>query len=508
MHPANDWLTVDLTGKQAMRSYLFSYNGKACYNLYNLLKGDDDWDPMQLQPLVEEVEKADGTTYSGLPTHLFVTPWKADIETEVSDTVLTALLARFGDYPSPISKIQWHVAPEYSNAVCLVPSDDGTCKVIGTNTDDETKRVVVTATSEEGLESAAILTVRPKTLPAPDFIQQPQLEITNENTAVVHYELDLNGRKDESLVTWYRCTDAQGSNPFEVAVSRLNTPETTYRLTSGDAGYYLMVSVAPKHLRSEAGAPHTVVTPQPIRTEETEPSSQLYTDFRNFPTALQPRILKGFWTVDAYKPMDTSTFDWPVVQSGCWFYGKGNNGASRHYGLLQGQKGARLLYTPTGDGYGDMRLTLKVDPAKTAGQGFGSATGQYMDVCIKFDTQTLTGYALRIIRTPKNDSAVDFYLVQYDNGQTTAISEAVSASCYLSTCTITLSCESGKLSAHVESDAKREAREGILSLVNLEADVTPNAFGGIGIQHTGSTGDSATQLRSLRVEWESDKRMK
>ena len=46
-----------------------------------------------------------------------------------------------------------------------------------------------------------------------------------------------------------------------------------------------------------------------------------------------------------------------------------------------------------------MSLTLNVDPTKTAGQGFGSATGQYMDVCLKFDTRSLTGYGLRIIRT-------------------------------------------------------------------------------------------------------------
>ena len=37
--------------------------------------------------------------------------------------------------------------------------------------------------------------------------------------------------------------------------------------------------------------------------------------------------------------------------------------------------------------------SLNVDASKTAGQGFGSATGQYLDLYIKFDTRTLTGYA-------------------------------------------------------------------------------------------------------------------
>ena len=69
-----------------------------------------------------------------------------------------------------------------------------------------------------------------------------------------------------------------------------------------------------------------------------------------------------------------------------------------------------------------MKITLNVDPSKTAGQGFGSATGQYMDICIKFDTRTLTGYALRIIRTTKYSNAVDFMPTKYENGRTTAIS--------------------------------------------------------------------------------------
>ena len=150
-----------------------------------------------------------------------------------------------------------------------------------------------------------------------------------------------------------------------------------------------------------------------------------------------------------------------------------------------------------------MQLILKVDPAKTAGQGFGSATGQYLDVCIQFDTRTLTGYGLRITRTVKNDSAVDFFLIKYENGKTTAISQAVSSSCYLSTCTISLSMEGNKLKAHVETDAKqqRRAKADVLPDVNLEATVSPHSFGGVGIQHVGSIGDSATQLRSLLIKW-------
>lgn len=503
MHPSEQWLTVDLTGKKALRAYIAPLNGKEVFNTYNLLKGDDDWDPMHIKPSIIKAEKQNKTRYTDVPTLLTVMPITAEIESGVSETVLTASFSRFCDYPSPMEKIQWSVAPEYAKDVRLIPSEEGTCRVIGTNTDDETKQIVVKAVSEDGLESASVLTVRPKMLPAPAFTQLPKLEIQKEGIAKVHYELDLQGRKDQSLITWYRCTDAKGSNAIEVAVSRLNNPESTYQLSSGDIGYYLMATVAPKHLRCEAGTPQAIVSEQPIQAENVSPSNELYTDFHPFSTALQPRIIPGFWTVDAYRPSDTEDNNWPVNQEGVWYYGKGANGASRHYGLLQGKKGARLLYTPVGEHSGNMQLILKVDPAKTAGQGFGSATGQYLDVCIQFDTRTLTGYGLRITRTVKNDSAVDFFLIKYENGKTTAISQAVSSSCYLSTCTISLSMEGNKLTAHVETDAKqqRRAKADVLPDVNLEATVSPYSFGGVGIHHVGSIGDSATQLRSLLIKW-------
>ena len=61
-----------------------------------------------------------------------------------------------------------------------------------------------------------------------------------------------------------------------------------------------------------------------------------------------------------------------------------------------------------------------------------------MDLYIKFDTRTLTGYALRIIRTTKYSNAVDFILMKYENGVAEAISQPVSSTCYRTNCTLTL----------------------------------------------------------------------
>lgn len=183
-----------------------------------------------------------------------------------------------------------------------------------------------------------------------------------------------------------------------------------------------------------------------------------------------------------------------------WEYAEGFNGAVG-MGLLQAQRGARLMYTPLPSTYHDMSLVLQVDPTKTAGQGFGSATGQYMDVCLKFDTRTLTGYGLRIIRTTKHAKAVDFLLVRYDKGVVTPISEAVSSTCYRTGCTVSIDMTGSQLTAHVTTRTPRPADSTLPHEVLLKATVAPNSFGGVHIQHTGSCGESTTMLHHLKIDW-------
>jgi hypothetical protein len=125
-----------------------------------------------------------------------------------------------------------------------------------------------------------------------------------------------------------------------------------------------------------------------------------------------------------------------------------------------------------------------------------------MDVCLKFDTKTLTGYGLRIIRTTKHAKAVDFYLVEYDHGQVKGISEAVSATCYRTGCTISLKAENGYLKADVETTTPQPEDSTLPHVVNLIAPMKTNNFGGIAIQHTGSCGESTTMLHRLEVNWD------
>ena len=496
--------TVDMTGKSVLDAYKVVSGGKTYYNTYNLLKGSDDWDPLG----VRDVIKAAGQ--DTVATQLSITSDVTEIESGKETASIGGTVNYFYGTNDTTQKITYSVSDEDKAYVKLTDNGDGTCKVEGTNNDDAARKVIINASTESGLEAAVGITVKPSKIEAPAFTKAPVITNDGQGSLKVDYSLDLGSREDMSAISWYRCTDAEGSNPILVAVTRNDSPEYTYKLTAGDIGYYIMAKVESKNIRSDYGTPVNTVYDKAIGVKDVR-SKNLSTDFSNFPNTKQSEIKAGFWTVDYNRPADTESFGkWQGADTEePWVYGVTGNGCVGA-GLYQGTQGSRLMYTPVEGTYGDMSLKLVVDPAKTAGQGFGSA-GQYMDVLLKFDTSTLTGYGLRIIRTRDSSNAVTFVLVKYDNGTVTEISDEVIASCYATGCTISLKVEGNKLTAHVETPTEQladQAAKGYPHVVDLTADIAANSFGGVAIQHTGTTGaggwQNTTMLHNLDITWEGE----
>lgn len=496
--------TVDMTGKSVLDAYKVVSGGKTYYNTYNLLKGSDDWDPLG----VKDVIKAAGQ--DTVATQLSITSDVTEIESGKETASIGGAVNYFYGTNDTTQKITYSVSDEDKAYVKLTDNGDGTCKVEGTNNDDAARKVIINASTESGLEAAVGITVKPSKIEAPAFTKAPVITNDGQGSLKVDYSLDLGSREDMSAISWYRCTDAEGSNPILVAVTRNDSPEYTYKLTAGDVGYYIMAKVESKNIRSDYGTPENTVYDKAIGVKDVR-SKNFATDFSNFPNVKQSEIKAGFWTVDYNRPADTESFGkWQGADTEePWVYGVTGNGCVGA-GLYQGTQGSRLMYTPVEGTYGDMSLKLVVDPAKTAGQGFGSA-GQYMDVLLKFDTSTLTGYGLRIIRTKASSNAVTFVLVKYDNGTVTEISDEVIASCYVTGCTISLKTEGNKLTAHVETPTEQladQAAKGYPHVVDLTADIAANSFGGVAIQHTGTTGaagwQNTTMLHNLNVTWEGE----
>lgn len=512
--------TVAIDALPLLKAFKYVVDGQEKYNMFNLLRGDDEWDPTgyraDLQLLASDnnnslatVGMAAATDVAFMPTALIANKRSVAIRTGDEPVVLTAVPKRHGGYDYTLrdgDEVRWRVEKGFERYVEITPLRDGSCSVRAKNESDETVDFCVLATMPSGLEAAVELSVSPTLLPAPSFKKKPRLQQDND-VLMLDYTLALDGREDQSEITWYRCVNAAGDSAVAVKVSRYGKPERTYALTSDDHGHHIMARIQPRHLRSRDAEATVVVTPRPVEMADFRSSLRIATDFSTFPTTTQPRIMPGFWTVDGHKPKDTAGYSWSFdMRRDMWTHGEGFNGAVGK-GLLQAQRGARLLYTPldNGGGYGDMSLQLCVDPTKTAGQGFGSATGQYMDVCIKFNTHTLTGYALRIIRTVKHAKAVDFLLVEYRNGETRELTEPITAICYRTGCTIIVKCIGNRLTAHVETATALPDDSPLARTVDFDAVVKPNRFGGFGIQHTGTCGESTTMLHYLQMDVEKEK---
>lgn len=502
------WLTVDLSNKEALKAFrqllpksLFIPGGvgdTVVYNLTNLL----GYETGQEIPYTCQNQKR-------MPVQLTLNQRKRVIETGRDTLHLIAKQVNCYDYPlfdkSDNNPIRWIISSKDTAYIKLLSHEDGEVRAIGQNkTEHAHTATLIAEDSISGLQAACVVRVLPSQLPPPAFIQKPTIR-QDGAMLTVDYQLELEGREDHSLITWYRCTSSTDKEGTIVAVSRLNNPKKSYRLSAADKGYYIKATVAPKHLRSQAGNAVSAITSNSVKwRKEAYIQPAFETDFTDFPGYRQPTIRPGFWTVDCHKPLDTKEYEWELdTIRQPWVYGYGVDGAAQSQGLMQGVRGARIMYSPLKGEYNDMQVTLHVDPCKSTGQGFGSATGQYMDVFIKFAPQTLTGYALRIIRTPKNDKAVDFLLVSYQNGVVEAITNAVSSICYRKGCIINLKCTGDRLEAQVENANPLPPihKEGLTERVYLHATITPNNYGGVGIQHTGSIGASATLLRYLKVTY-------
>ncbi len=577
--------TVFMEGKGVLNGYRLETGQGVVYNTFNLLRGMDEWDPMGVKeivlragmdriPTLLTVEAFgqdcgfgqecdfDGTLGNGFDTggglgrecdydgalgqgcdcagildqdcDLGAAAGQRLISGEPGIMLRAQAFYYYGERAENV-KVFYKTHEEDGAYVRLTDYGDGTCLVEGNNAGKTKRRVLIYAVTPEGLEAAAELTVWPRIQAAPKLQDMPRIVQENRGRCRLFYGLKLGDYEDRSCIFWYRCKDAEGKNPMLTAVSRGGLPMREYPLTSGDEGYYLMARMTPSHTCSRQGKVVEAISGRRIVKEDIwEKISEdgrrviIDTDFSNMPVVLQEKILPGFWTVDAARPMDAAeAAGWNEQDGGAktpWKYGRTGNG-SIGCGLYQNVQGARLRYTPSAGEYGDMTLRMRADPAKTAGQGFGSA-GQYMDVCIKFDTAALSGYGVRIIRTKEASDGVKFILIQYEHGTVRYLSEGVMASCYRTDCEITLQVKSNQLTAHGESKPVRNESKAAggepgtaheksetarvyaggrpyADVVDLSAEIEENLYGGIAIWHTGTPGtggwQNTTMLHYLEV---------
>lgn len=482
--------TIDSRGKESYLSgmikdgYFVDYDGERIYNLPNLLNGDDGWDPMNMNKKIHSLELFTGKKLTGIPVTLRVHSDKQELNATGDTAWITATPLLWGGYPlKPIEPSQY----------------------ISNNKSAVEKESVNRILTRDGLSGYITLKIKPFLKNAPRFKKNPQIKYNPlGNYYSVEYNLTDKGA-DASTILWARIMDYDGTRHAVLLKHGKGAEGKRYFAKGGDLGYDLVATVIPKYLDSHDGE---MKVTQPVTVADLEqiselPESQLTTDFSDVPIIKREAGIPGAWSFDVFKPIDTNDVEWEASDNAGWYYGKGFD-ASVSEGIIQSEKGARMSYVPARDMCRNMKVDLTVEPAKSGGQGFGSATKQYMDICVKFNPLTLDGYALRIERTPDHDRAVRFSLFKYDKGNTEVINSGVISNCFRTPCHIAVEVRDGILSASASTDAQdtKKCCDEVVEKVNLSAPTSDNRLTGFCIQHTGSTGPSSTLIKNLSINWE------
>lgn len=494
-------LSTNISNSPLLRAYKLTTANRTLYNTPNLLGGTDGWDPLGVLPELKELKSELTAQLTGLPVVLKLNTSAKNLSAQNDSLLLNPTLRLWGDYPADAeaSTLRWN-AP---TTLRLVKSN-GRTLAVSANSFPREMDCEISAVSPDGLTGAATVTVAPNLLPAPQFTSTPVIS-ADKNTLRLDYKLSADGQ-DDSYIVWYRSMRPDHADSTAVRHGRGHSAQI-YPLSAADRDFYISATVWPKNTDTRQGAPVQAAVSDDVtaRIRRAAPKKEkaLMTSFAEIPIRKGTLGRKGFWHFDTFKPADTSAHDWTPDENRSWYYGHGTDAATG-IGLVQATKGARFFYTPDRDGCRNMRVSLIAEPCKGPGQGFGSATGQYMDICIKFDPVTLSGYALRIERTPDYDKAVTFTLVKYENGHVSPLSESVASNCYRNPCTIIVEMRGDRLTALARTGAPEVAsgNPAVKPYVTLSADVSPVEGTSIAIQHTGSVGASATLLRDLEVTWE------
>ncbi len=481
------------------------------FNAWNLLRGNDGWDPAGVK---EKYQGQTGVYRMALTTGGGgrggrrggagaaagggagggLNPAAAAVYSTIrtGDAGVT-INASLTPSDTPDSSITWSTQ---SNLVSLSSTTGPQILVTGQNKTEKAEYVPINAKASNGYYVTAYVYVEPKFIDPPAVTAAPKINPPAAGKASVDYTLDLGGREDQSLITWFTCDDASGANPVKVAVSRGNQPLKAYTLMPGDAGKYLRVSVEPKHPVCEAGPAVFAMASSPI-TPSDIPSSAVAANFRNFVEAITGPVPGRFSVLGGWSivPGDKYADGFGIRGGGAGGArgGGGGVGVGAAGGAAGGARGgpgpgaSALFYFKSGDA-GDMQIDLVMTPDKTEGTIFAvpgspddtGGRNSHGDVFIKYDPVTKNGYSLRYWRTTDSNVACKYQFYKIENGAGSPLEGAPVQSGFFKQDTIlTVKVVGTKISATGHNTVDSQT-------LNIEGTITPNKFAAAGVSSTGA----------------------
>lgn len=502
--PSQPQTSVTLTGNA-----LNAFKVDEEYNVYNLLKGNDGWDP-------KGQYRSEWEPYAHLPYRFLIEATGKTMYSDKTDNTNRAVLT---PAPAPANSVDvkntvWSFDTNLLNGT--VDAETGLITLTAKpNNTGAIIKTIVTGMLPSGLSAGATLYIRPTPVPEP-VVTEPGIDIS-ENLATLSYTLDQLGYKDTSVIEWYRETGSDTTNGVHIGTMRNDTkeffvdePYKAYALNKYDVGYYLRAVITPKYEFSSAGAPITVYTKRPITAADVTKTS-LYTDFKNL----------YFTNEDNTTTKDRWFFDRVSGTAVPWGWGIGTNGTDKIWGLQNNSGGTntRFVFGQTGS-YSDMSLTLNYSSSKVEGQGFGG-NGNFMDIYVKYDPATRIGYGLRVERTAAGGSnATIWTLYKYEGTNQTPLSQPIRTAAFMPKSTITVSVsgstlrvQASTLSAKTPLQTQQNLPNSVdISWTDETGALANNIFGGFGFRinnsgnssydyaGSGMTTNNTVMLHNVRVD--------
>ncbi len=458
------------------------------YNIYNLLKGTDGWDP-------RGQNCAEWAPYADLPYRFLIGSTgkvlRSDQTGDANRVVLTAAPAPASSVD--LSRIVW----KYDATLLNGEADPSAGTLTLTAKPNRTGAILetaVTGTLPSGVSAGVTLRIRPVPVPAP-VLTSPAITI-DRNRATLAYTLDRSEYRDVSRIEWYRETGPNTTDGVHIGTMKndgdglfVDDPFQEYALSKYDIGCYLRAVITPRYEFSPVAASSiTVYTKRPITADDVTEKS-LYTDFKNLYVADESRLTTtGRWFFDN---------EGDSVEP--WGWGIGTNGSDGIWGLMNNGRSQeprpRFVFAQPG-AYGDMTLTLNYSTGKVEGQGFGGS-GCYLDIFIKYDPATRRGYGLRVERVPASSNATLWTLYRYDDASQTALTTGILTAAFMPQSTLTLSVTGNTLRVKASTKSVKtplQIQQNLPGTVDIawtdpSGALSKNTFGGFGfrIHNSGSS---------------------
>ncbi|MBQ3253576.1 MAG: hypothetical protein IJA65_03380, partial [Acholeplasmatales bacterium] len=159
-------------------------------------------------------------------------------------------------------------------------------------------------------------------------------------------------------------------------------------------------------------------------------------------------------------------------------YSVGTDNAKGIKGLLYTSRGAGLIY-PIKDIVNSLNLDFLLGVEKASGEGFGSANGQYLELFMNYDDNTLSGIALRLERQASTDKGVFMSIRKYVNGVNHIIGNKILTKKYLTDCHIIANYANNILTFKLELYDNADSLS--INLENLSSSFMIRSTGTIGV---------------------------